>query len=119
MEKKTESPEAEPEEGEITSSESAEIDPIDFEYEAISSDEEFTLRQKIEALEARNLELEKIASISARAQDPYGKLQFYNFFIANVFNFFLLTLMKVMVDHPLSTCTNKIHLHRLMNEIIY
>lgn len=66
-------PEAEPEEGEITSSESADIDPIDFEYEAISSDEEFTLRQKIEALEARNSELEKIASISARSQDPYGK----------------------------------------------
>lgn len=65
--------EAEPEEGEITSSDCADIDPIDFEYEAISSDEEFSLRQKIEALEARNLELEKIASISARSQDAYGK----------------------------------------------
>lgn len=44
------------------------------EYEAISSDEEFKLRQKIEALEARNFELEQIASISAKAHDSYGKL---------------------------------------------
>lgn len=72
-EKEPPAAEAEPEEGEITSSENGEIDPIDFEYEAISSDEELSLRQKIEALEARNLELEKIASISARAQEPYGK----------------------------------------------
>lgn len=58
---------AEPEEGEIINSDN------DFEYEAISSDEEFTLRQKIEALEAKNRELEKIASISSRAID-YGEL---------------------------------------------
>lgn len=60
------------EEGELTSTDNGDIDEVDFEYEAISSDEEFTLRQKIEALEARNLELEKIASISARSQDAYG-----------------------------------------------
>lgn len=54
---------AEPEEGEIINSES------EFEYEAISSDEEFTLRQQIEALEAKNRELEKIASISSRTID--------------------------------------------------
>lgn len=57
------------EEGEIIDSDANH----DFEYEAISSDEEFTLRQKIEALEARNLELEKIATISARAQEVYSK----------------------------------------------
>lgn len=57
---------AEPEEGEIITSDN------DFEYEAISSDEEFTLRQQIEALEAKNRELEKIASISSRAID-YGE----------------------------------------------
>lgn len=34
------------------------------------------MRQKIEALEARNLELEKIASISSRAMD-------YGVYIAN------------------------------------
>lgn len=54
------------EEGEIIDSDS------NFEYEAISSDEEFTLRQKIEALEERNSELAKIATISARAQEVYG-----------------------------------------------
>lgn len=54
---------AEPEEGEIINTDS------EFEYEAISSDEEFTLRQQIEALEAKNRELEKIASISSRAID--------------------------------------------------
>lgn len=54
---------AEPEEGEIIAS--------DNEYEAISSEEEFSLRQQIEALEAKNRELEKIASISARSID-YG-----------------------------------------------
>lgn len=54
---------AEPEEGEIINTDS------DFEYEDISSDEEFTLRQQIEALEAKNRELEKIASISSRAID--------------------------------------------------
>lgn len=54
---------AEPEEGEIINSDS------EFEYEAISSDEEFTLRQQIEALEAKNRELEKIASISSRTID--------------------------------------------------
>lgn len=57
----------EPEEGEITNSDDEAAEPGDCEYEAISSDEEFTLRQKIEALEARNLELEKIASISSRS----------------------------------------------------
>lgn len=61
---------AEREEGEISDADIT--DGGDFEYEAISSDEEYTLRQKIEALEARNLELEKIASISAKAHDPYG-----------------------------------------------
>lgn len=61
---------AEPEEGEIPNSEE---EANEFEYEAISSDEEYTLRQKIEALEARNSELEKIHSISARSQDAYGK----------------------------------------------
>lgn len=57
----------EPEEGEITNTDDEIImneTTADFEYEAISSEEEFSLRQKIEALEARNLELEKIASIS-------------------------------------------------------
>lgn len=54
---------AEPEEGEIIATDS------DVEYEAISSDEEYTLRQQIEALEAKNRELEKIASISSRAID--------------------------------------------------
>lgn len=54
---------AEPEEGEIINTDS------EFEYEAISSDEEFTLRQQIEALEAKNRELEKIASISSRTID--------------------------------------------------
>lgn len=62
--------EAEPEEGEILNSDE---ETNEFEYEAISSDEEYTLRQKIEALEARNSELEKIHSISARSQDAYGK----------------------------------------------
>lgn len=56
----------EPEEGEITNTDDEIVanGTADFEYEAISSEEEFSLRQKIEALEARNLELEKIASIS-------------------------------------------------------
>lgn len=54
---------AEPEEGEIINTDS------EFEYEAISSDEEFSLRQQIEALEAKNRELEKIASISSRTID--------------------------------------------------
>lgn len=54
---------AEPEEGEIINTGS------EFEYEAISSDEEFTLRQQIEALEAKNRELEKIATISSRPID--------------------------------------------------
>lgn len=57
---------AEPEEGEIINTDN------EFEYEAISSDEEFTLRQQIEALEAKNRELEKIASISSRTID-YGE----------------------------------------------
>lgn len=44
-------------------------DDIDAFLENISSEEEFTLRNRIAELEARNLELEQIASISAR---PYG-----------------------------------------------
>lgn len=58
---------AEPEEGEIINSDD------DCEYEAISSDEEVSLRQRIEALEAKNRELEKIASISATID--YGKFE--------------------------------------------
>lgn len=65
---------AEREEGELS-------DGDDFggngEYEAISSDEELKLRQKIEALEARNMELEQIASISAKSKDSYGELKFF------------------------------------------
>lgn len=59
----------EPEEGEITSTddEAVTVETAECEYEAISSDEEISLRQKIEALEARNLELEKIASVSSRS----------------------------------------------------
>ncbi|XP_055703992.1 LOW QUALITY PROTEIN: neurofilament heavy polypeptide [Phlebotomus papatasi] len=41
------------------------------EYEDISSDEEFTLRLRIEELEARNFELEQIANISGLATNPY------------------------------------------------
>ncbi|XP_055693330.1 titin isoform X2 [Lutzomyia longipalpis] len=41
------------------------------EYEDISSDEEFSLRLRIEELEARNFELEQIANISGFATDPY------------------------------------------------
>lgn len=59
------SAESEQEEGEI-------ID-VD-EYEDISSDEEFNLRQRIEELESRNLELEKIATISSNKQNGYGEL---------------------------------------------
>lgn len=65
--------EAEPEEGEIPNSDD-DVVPNDAEYEAISSDEEYALRQKIQALEARNLELEKIHKISARSQVAYGKI---------------------------------------------
>lgn len=50
------------EEGEIVES---------IEYEDISSDEEFTLRLRIEELEARNFELEQIANISGLATNPY------------------------------------------------
>lgn len=63
----------EAEEGEIVNSDD---NAGAFEYESISSDEEFVLRQKIEALEARNLELEKIASISSRSID-YGKTFYF------------------------------------------
>lgn len=66
---------AEPEEGEIINSDEDDVENDVFEYEAISSDEESMLRQKIEALEARNLELEKIASISSRPID-YGKFRY-------------------------------------------
>ncbi|XP_059608498.1 uncharacterized protein LOC132256228 [Phlebotomus argentipes] len=50
------------EEGEIVES---------LEYEDISSDEEFSLRLRIEELEARNYELEQIANISGLATNPY------------------------------------------------
>lgn len=54
-------------------------DDAPIEFEDISSDEELNLRQRIEELEARNLELEKIASISKSAAavgpiDDYGKI---------------------------------------------
>lgn len=70
---------AEREEGEIIDSEGAIEDLDTAEYEAISSDEEFHLRQKIEALEARNLELEKIASVIERPHNAYGKLRLFQF----------------------------------------
>lgn len=58
------------EEGEI-------IEDTPVEYEDISSDEEVNLRQRIQELEARNIELEKIASISsAKATLDYGKKDF-------------------------------------------
>lgn len=57
-------PESEREDGEI-------IEVI--EYEEISSDEEFNLRQRIGELEARNQELEKIACISSEKPSEYGK----------------------------------------------
>lgn len=60
------------EEGEIINSDS------DFQYEAISSDEEISLRQQIEALEAKNREMAKIASISAKSID-YGKCTQHTF----------------------------------------
>ncbi|GAB0099468.1 hypothetical protein DMENIID0001_153280 [Sergentomyia squamirostris] len=41
------------------------------EYEDISSDEEFSLRQRIEELEERNFELEQIANIQGFATNPY------------------------------------------------
>ncbi|XP_031630550.1 uncharacterized protein LOC116345385 [Contarinia nasturtii] len=62
------------EEGEIINSDE------DFEYEAISSEEEVSLRQKIEALEAKNRELEKIASISARGGIDYGYRRSPNYY---------------------------------------
>lgn len=45
------------------------------EYEDISSDEEFSLKQRIAELEARNFELEKIASISSSKICDYGKCE--------------------------------------------
>lgn len=69
----------EPEEGEITNSDNDAGETGEFEYEAISSDEEFTLRQKIEALEARNLELEKIASISSRSMGKSVSVTLFHF----------------------------------------
>lgn len=59
--------EPEPEEGEI-------IEIIEYE-EIISSDEEFNLRQQIGELEARNQELEKIASISSAKANEFGKFK--------------------------------------------
>lgn len=53
------------EEGEI-------IEDAPVEYEDISSDEEVNLRQRIQELEARNIELEKIASISSTKSMDYG-----------------------------------------------
>lgn len=50
------------------------------EYEEISSDEEINLRQRIGELEARNQELEKIASISSAKACDYGKLKDRAFF---------------------------------------
>lgn len=70
----------EPEEGEIVNSDDDQDDG-EFEYEAISSDEELALRKKIEALEARNLELEKIASISAKSKDVYGSKNIVSSFL--------------------------------------
>lgn len=56
---------------EILSSEGEDnIDIIDLEE--ISDDEGESLRKRIQLLEARNLELEKIASISVNSYD-YGK----------------------------------------------
>lgn len=61
------------EEGEI-------IEDTPVEYEDISSDEEVNLRQRIQELEARNIELEKIASISsAKATLDYGKIKLFNY----------------------------------------
>lgn len=51
------------------------------EYEDISSDEEINLRERIQELEARNLELEKIASISSAKSSEYGEQIFFFFFI--------------------------------------
>lgn len=73
------SSESEQEEGEI-------ID-VD-EYEDISSDEELNLRQRIEELETRNLEIEKIASISRTKVNGYGK-HCVTFDILNVYDFVL------------------------------
>lgn len=55
------------EEGEI-------IEDTPVEYEDISSDEEVNLRQRIQELEARNIELEKIASISSTKSMDYGMI---------------------------------------------
>lgn len=54
--------ENEPEEGEIVDN-----------YELISSDEEFVMRQRIEELEAKNKEIEKIAVISRSYPSEYRK----------------------------------------------
>ncbi|XP_055313430.1 uncharacterized protein LOC129574883 [Sitodiplosis mosellana] len=91
---------AEPEEGEIITSDN------DFEYEAISSDEEFTLRQQIEALEAKNRELEKIASISAIG---YGYRRSPNYFKS--LSTATATINRSTTNHtksnpPLSSITN-------------
>lgn len=72
--------ESEREEGEIievieTLAESLIPDHQIIEYEEISSDEEFNLRQRIGELEARNQELEKIASISSTKASDYGKFK--------------------------------------------
>lgn len=54
----------------LSSEEEDNIDIIDLEE--ISDDEGESLRKRIQHLEARNLELEKIASISVNSYD-YGK----------------------------------------------
>lgn len=51
------------------------------EYEDISSDEEINLRERIQELEARNLELEKIASISSAKSSEYGEQIFFFFLL--------------------------------------
>uniref|UniRef100_A0A1A9WN99 Zinc-finger domain-containing protein n=1 Tax=Glossina brevipalpis TaxID=37001 RepID=A0A1A9WN99_9MUSC len=62
--------ENEPEEGEIVDN-----------YELISSDEEFVMRQRIEELEAKNKEIEQIAVISSSYANEYhyAKLQSCNY----------------------------------------
>lgn len=98
--------EAEPEEGEIPNSDD-DVVPNDAEYEAISSDEEYALRQKIQALEARNLELEKIHKISARSQVAYGKTGIFKF-IMNVNHIFTCAIAD---SYHLDNCF--VILHRL------
>lgn len=64
--------ENEPEEGEIVDERTMDDTNV---YETISSDDEVNLRERIAELEARNLELEKIAMIS-----KYGIEIFFYFY---------------------------------------